>query len=72
MILALFGCFPEIKKELSVPKPEVVSPPLLPISIIDKKIEHINGVLESKRLDEKDRKLALDLLSAYKTIRSTS
>jgi len=72
MILALFGCFPEIKRGLSVPKPEVVSPALLPISIIDKKIEHINGVLESKRLDEKDRKLALDLLSAYKTIRSAS
>jgi len=72
MILALFGCFPEIKRELSVPEPEVVSPALLPISIIDKKIEHINGVLESKGLDEKDRKLALDLLSAYKTIRSAS
>ena len=71
LMLGLFGCFPEIKRELPVPEAEVVRPALLPISIIDKKIEHINGVLESKKLDEKDRELALDLLSAYKTVRSS-
>ena len=72
MILALFGCFPEIKKELSVPEPEVVSPALLPLEIIDKKIADMNGVLESERLSEEGRKVALDLISTYKTVRSAS
>jgi len=72
LMLALFGCFPDIKRELPLSKPEVVGPALLPMPVIESKIEHINGVLESKKLDEKDRKIALDLLSVYETIKSAS
>ncbi len=73
LFLGAFGCLPETKRVVVQPKKEAVPPPplpVLPIDLIDKKIAHLNNMLETKELDREDRETALNLLDAYKTIRS--
>ena len=71
-ILAIFGCFPEMKKEVIGAKKETVFTPILSANIIDRKIAYLNTVLETKKVTDEDREIALNLLSAYKKIRSAS
>ena len=65
-----FGCMPETKRVTVSPTPDIISPPPLSIAMIDKKIAYLERVLEEKQLNNEDKEIALDLLSAYKTIRS--
>jgi hypothetical protein len=75
VLISTFGCIPQTKKVVvTPPKPPAVSPPaplpVLPADMIDKKIVYLTHLLEEKKLDEEDREIALNLLSAYKMIRS--
>ena len=67
-----FGCLPETKKEVLGPKREALTGPLFTSDIIEKKTAYIKGILETKDLDDEDREMALNLLSAYKRIGSVS
>ncbi|MBW2609030.1 MAG: hypothetical protein JRC68_01655 [Deltaproteobacteria bacterium] len=72
IIPALFGCLPEIRRDVVGPKPEIATAPLLPADVIDKKIAFLENHLELKKLNDEDREIALNLLSDYKTIRSAT
>ena len=72
-IPAVFGCFPGIRKEVvSPPQKKTVTAPFIAADILDKKIDYLERALEEKRLDNEDKKIAVNLLSAYKIIRSTT
>ncbi|UCF56468.1 MAG: hypothetical protein JSW15_10370 [Deltaproteobacteria bacterium] len=65
-----FGCLPETRKAVVRPKTDVISPPPLSIARIDNKIAYLERILEEKQLNDEDKEIASDLLSAYKIIRS--
>jgi len=65
-----WGCIPETKKVIVGPKTDVITPTPLPLHTLDQKISYLSTVLEGDSLNDKDREIALNLLSAYKTIRS--
>ena len=68
----LFGCLPGAKREVVGPKTPPVSPPPLASDMLDKKIIYLTNILDDKGLNDEDREVASDLLTAYKTIRSGS
>ncbi|MFH1351563.1 MAG: hypothetical protein ABII26_11620 [Pseudomonadota bacterium] len=68
----IFGCRPSPERVVIEPIQGARPTPVLPVEVIDGKIAYINAVLTQKNLDEGDKKVALDLLDAYKAIRIAS
>ena len=68
----LFGCMPKVKREIIIPKPEVITAPILPVDIIDKKISMLKEFSEKKDISPEDRENALSLLSDYTKIKSAA
>ncbi len=69
-IPGFWGCIPETTKVVVGPKRDVISPTPLPLHKLDQKISYLNDILKGDSLNDKDKEIALNLLSAYKTIRS--
>jgi hypothetical protein len=65
-----FGCAPQIRRIPAPPSPEAVSPLPLSISVLDDKIAYLEQILREERLSDEDTETAIDLLSAYKTVRA--
>ena len=71
--LLTIGCVHVLEKhEVVVPKTETKIIPLLPADILDRKIGFLNKVLKDGDLSEKDRKIALDLVDTFKSIKRSS
>ncbi len=68
----LFSCMAKVKKGIIIPKPGVITAPMLPVDIIDKKISMLREFLENKDISPEDRQNALSLLSDYTKIRSAA
>ena len=67
------GCAPLLEKqELVIPETRTRVSPLLPADILDRKIGSLNMILKERDLSEKDRKIALDLVDTYKSIKKGS
>jgi tetratricopeptide (TPR) repeat protein len=66
----LFSCM--AKKGIIIPKPGVITAPILPVDIIDKKISMLREFSENKDISPEDRENALSLLSDYAKIRSAA
>lgn len=70
LLLLVGGCAPAIKREVSEPRPEIKTAPVLSPDIIDKKISALEELLKNDRLPEKERSVANELLSDYRLARS--
>lgn len=71
--LLTIGCAPGLKKyEVVGPKTAIKVTPLLPANILDRKIGFLNKILKERDLPEKDRKIALDLVNTYKSVKRAS
>jgi hypothetical protein len=76
LIIALFlsfsfvlGCLPETRIIRRPSRPEVITPPPSPISVLDGNISYLEGILLKKELSDEDAEMAEDLLSAYRMVR---
>jgi tetratricopeptide (TPR) repeat protein len=74
IILFLFifasSCQPQTKIVVKGRRTEAISPPVLPVEDLDKKITHLTRILDEKTIKGKDREIALELLAVYRMIRS--
>jgi len=71
--LLTIGCAPDLKKyEVVGPKTAIKVTPLLPANILDRKIDFLNKILKEGDLPEKDRKIALDLVDTYESVKRAS
>ena len=68
----LFSCMAKVKKEVITPKLEVITAPILPVDIIDKKISMLREFSEKKDISPEDKENALILISDYTKIRSVA
>jgi tetratricopeptide (TPR) repeat protein len=65
-----FACAPQVRRETTVPPPLGVQPlPPLQLEGLDKKIDSLRGLLETKDLNEEETAVARDLLTTYETVR---
>ncbi len=65
----ILGCLPGTRIVRPISKPEVIGPPLSPISVLDGRIAYLKGVLLKRELSDEDTEMAEDLLSTYKMVR---
>ena len=72
-LLTLLGaCQPALRKEPVSSKKEMTAPLSVSVEALDRRILNLNRVLETKDLSADDRELALDLLTAYRGLKTTS
>ena len=64
-----FGCMPGAKRVTVSSKPDVISPHPLTIKMVNNKIAYLEKILAKEQLNDEDKEIASDSLSAYETIR---
>ncbi|MDP6179239.1 MAG: hypothetical protein QGG48_05050, partial [Desulfatiglandales bacterium] len=64
------SCQPQTKRVVKGRRTEAISPPVLSVEDLDKKITHLTRVLDEKTIKDEDRGLALELLAVYQMIES--
>jgi hypothetical protein len=65
---SILGCIPVQERRVIVaPERKVVSEPLLPGDLLDERIDFLNKALDKDSLPERDRQIATNLLTTYKS-----
>jgi hypothetical protein len=73
LLLSLTGaCQPALHREPVSAKQDLGSPPSLSLEMLDKRILHLNRLLETQNLSREDRELAQDLLATYRALKTSS
>ena len=65
----LSGCLPKARIIHTPSKPEVITPPPSPVSVLNDNIAYLEKILLERELSDEDTKMAEDLLSAYRMVR---
>ena len=64
LIIILFsGCMPKAKKEIVIPRPEVITASIIPLDVIDEQMSMLREFLEKEDISPEDRENAIGLLS---------
>ena len=71
LLFFFHGCAPTRKKVVFEPQPQVITAPILPLDVIDKKISSIEELLKNNAIAENDRDIANELLADYQYIKSS-
>ena len=76
LIIALFlsfvllsGCLPKSSLIRAPSKPEVITPPPSPVSVLNDDIAYLEKILLERELSDEDTEMAEDLLSTYTMVR---
>ena len=70
---SVLGCIPVQEQRVIVaPDRKVVSGPLLPEDLLDRRIDFLNKTLDKDTLSEKDRQIAANLLTTYRSAKKAS
>ena len=72
LLTFLGACQPALRKEPVSSKKEMTAPPSVSVEAIDRRILYLSRVLETQDLSGDDRGLALDLLAAYRGLKTAS
>ena len=72
LLTFLGACQPALRKEPVSSKKEMTAPLSVSVEALDRRILYLNRVLETQDLSGDDRGLALDLLAAYRGLKTAS
>jgi hypothetical protein len=72
LLTFLGACQPALRKEPVSSKKEMTAPLSVSVEALDRRILYLNRVLETQDLSGDDRRLALDLLAAYRGLKTAS
>lgn len=69
----VLGCVPAQEgRVILAPEKQVVSGPLIPEDLLNKRIDYLNNTLAKDTLSEKDRQIATDLLTTYTSVKNAA
>jgi hypothetical protein len=73
LLACLFGCASTPERDIVVsPRPKAQTVPLVSDQLLDERIRFLTRLLEEENLPVKDRKIASNLLEAYKSVKTAS
>lgn len=66
--LLLTGCTNQLHQSPFSKQRSVIQVPLIPAEVIERQIRTLHQILESQRIDENEKEMVIDLLSAYESL----